>query len=229
MHSRGQRSSTPSKPQGRVALVIGNSEYSHTSYLPNAAQDARDLSTALRKIGFEVYDGYDLTRVEILRLVDSVTVSLGSDDIALFFFSGHGVQLGAQNYILPIDAAGRDTEELKSASVSLQSILREMELRARSSVVILDACRNNPFQLTSTGRSIGGEARGLARVDAGVGSYIAFSTQPGNVAQDGEGRNSPFTGALLRYLTSDGQKDVHELMRKVRADVVNATAGAQVP
>jgi hypothetical protein len=103
-----------------------------------------------------------------------------------------------------------------------------MEIRANRNIIILDACRNNPFQGNETGRSIGGPSRGLARVDAGVGSYIAFSTQPGNIALDGEARNSPFTGALVRHLQSAGD-DLHEMMRKVRADVVEATNGSQIP
>lgn len=219
----------PALAENRVALVIGNSNYAHTSPLPNAAQDARDVAQSLRKIGFDVHDGYDLTRVETLRLVAGVTAALDQDDVALFYFSGHGIQLGAENFVLPVDASGADGAELKKASVSLQSILREMELRADRNVVILDACRNNPFQSTLSGRSVGGVSRGLARVDAGVGSYIAFSTQPGNIALDGTGRNSPFTEALLRHLDGNATNDLHELMRKVRADVVEATDGTQIP
>ena len=212
----------------RVALVVGNSNYSNAGFLPNAAKDARDISETLRKLGFDVHDGYDLTRIEMLKLAARVTSGLTSDDVALFYFSGHGIQLGSENYILPTDARGSDAAELKSASVSLQSVLREMELRADRNIVILDACRNNPFDGAVTGRSVGGASRGLARVDAGVGSYIAFSTQPGNVALDGSGQNSPFTGALVRHL-ADPEGDIHEVMRKVRADVVDATGGAQVP
>lgn len=212
----------------RIALVIGNSNYAHVGTLPNAAQDARDIAAALRSIGFDVHDGYDLTRIETLQLTARVTQLLASDDVALFYFAGHGVQIGAENFIIPIDADGADEAELKSASVSLQAILREMELRSERNIIVLDACRNNPFEGRMIGRSVGGGARGLARVDAGVGSYIAFSTQPGNIALDGSGRNSPFTAALLRHLTS-GQDDLHELMRKVRADVVAETDGSQIP
>ncbi len=212
----------------RVALVIGNSNYDAVPFLPNAARDARDMADALRGIGFAVYDGYDLGRREMLELTAQVTGRLQADDVALFYFSGHGIQLGAQNFIIPVDARGRTEADLQAASVSLQAVLREMELRSDRNIVILDACRNNPFQSRMITRSLGGATRGLARVDAGVGSYIAFSTQPGNVALDGAGRNSPFTGALLRHLNAIDD-DVHELMRKVRADVVDATGGSQVP
>lgn len=221
-------SSYPATAANRVALVIGNSNYAQVPFLPNAVQDARDVAGALRQLGFEVHDGYDLTRSETLRLAADVTAKLGSDDVALFYFSGHGIQIGAENFIIPVDAAGDGADALKQASVSLQSILREMELRADRNIIILDACRNNPFQARMVSRAVGGVARGLARVDAGVGSYIAFSTQPGNVALDGSGNNSPFTEALLKHLGS-GVDDLHELMRKVRADVVDATGGQQVP
>jgi len=221
-------SSYPAAAANRVALVIGNSNYAQVPFLPNAVQDARDVAGALRQLGFEVHDGYDLTRAETLRLAADVTGKLGSDDVALFYFSGHGIQIGAENFIIPVDAAGDGADALKQTSVSLQSILREMELRADRNIIILDACRNNPFQARMVSRAVGGVARGLARVDAGVGSYIAFSTQPGNVALDGSGNNSPFTEALLKHLGSGGD-DLHELMRKVRADVVDATGGQQVP
>lgn len=216
------------RADGRVALVIGNSSYPGDGYLPNAAQDARDVSAALRRIGFDVHDGYDLTRIEMLRLTADVTAKLSEGDVALFYFSGHGVQIGAENFVIPVDAHGATADEMKASSVSLQAILKEMELRADTNIIILDACRNNPFTAEAKGRSLGSAARGLAKVDAGIGSYIAFSTQPGNVALDGAGRNSPFTSALLRHITS-ANDDLHELMRKVRGDVVRDTGGAQVP
>ncbi|WP_238364970.1 caspase family protein [Mesobacterium pallidum] len=218
---------SPIRAQDRVALVIGNSDYTHAPYLPNAVRDARDVARALRSIGFAVHDGYDLTRTDTLRLIDEVTRGLRSDQVALFYFSGHGIQIGGENFVIPVDARGEEAAELKTASVNLQSLLREMELRADRNIIILDACRNNPFEARMTGRSLGSVSRGLARLDAGVDSYIAFSTQPGNVALDGEGANSPFTAALLRHLPDAGA-DLHGLMRAVRADVVRETDGAQI-
>ncbi|WP_159453992.1 caspase family protein [Roseovarius albus] len=214
--------------ENRVALVIGNSDYDSVSYLPNAAKDARDVSSTLRNLGFQVIDGFDLTQSEILSRAQEMQRRLSPEDVALFYFSGHGVQIGSENYIIPVDAFGTNAEMLRSTSVSLQTILAEMEQKADRNIVILDACRNNPFELDDKNRSIGGVARGLAKVDAGVGSFIAFSTQPGNVALDGSGENSPFTEALLRHLPSS-QDDLHEVMRKVRRDVVNATQSSQIP
>ncbi|WP_176085788.1 caspase family protein [Martelella sp. HB161492] len=212
----------------RIALVIGNSGYSNVPFLPNAAQDARDVAEALRQLGFDVFDGYDLNRVDMLQLTSRMSDALQPDAVALFYFSGHGIQIGAENFVLPVDARGDDEVRLKASSVSLQTILREMEMRADRNIVILDACRNNPFLVGLKARSVGGASRGLARIDAGVGSYIAFSTQPGNVALDGNGRNSPFTEALLTHL-SEPDDDLHAMMRKVRSDVVSATDGSQVP
>jgi len=213
----------------RVALVIGNSNYAHVQYLPNAARDARDVAGALRRIGFRVTLGIDLSQAEILELTQDVQRSLKPDDIGLFYFSGHAVQIGSENLLIPVDAFGSDVQSIRSRSVSLQTILYEMESKADRNVIILDACRNNPFELSQVARSIGQNiVSGLARVDAGVGSFIAFSTQPGNVASDGAGRNSPFTAALLRHLPSRDD-DLHEVMRKVRRDVHVETDGVQIP
>jgi len=214
----------------RVALVIGNSDYRHEGIpdLPNAAQDALDITQKLKSLGFRVSSGIDLTRSEILSLTQDVQNALNVGDVALFYYAGHAVQLGSENFLIPVDANGSDEETLRQRSVKLQTILAEMESKADRNIVILDACRNNPFDIPASGRSIGGASRGLAKVDAGVGSFIAFSTQPGNVALDGTGRNSPFTAALLRHLPSRDD-DLHEIMRKVRRDVVEQTNGAQVP
>jgi uncharacterized caspase-like protein len=214
--------------QNRIALVIGNSDYNNVSFLPNAAKDARDVSSTLRGLGFQVIDGFDLTRAEMLSRAQEMQRRLSPDDVALFYFSGHGVQLGSENFIIPVDASGTTAEMLRDSSVSLQTILAEMEQKADRNIIILDACRNNPFKLDEATRAVGGTSRGLAKVDAGVGSFIAFSTQPGNVALDGQGANSPFTEALLKHLPSI-EDDLHEVMRKVRRDVVDATDSSQIP
>ena len=214
--------------ENRVALVIGNSDYRDVSFLPNAAKDGRDVAAKLRALNFTVFFKENATRAETLALALDMRRTLKRGDLALFYFAGHGVQIGAENYLLPIDAAGETESALKAASVSLQTILYEMEKIAGQSVVILDACRDNPFQARLVSRTVGGPARGLAKVDAGVGAYIAFSTQPGNVALDGVGDNSPFTAALLRHMDRSDE-DLHAMMRRVRADVVAATERSQIP
>lgn len=221
---------SPAALAERVALVIGNSAYRNVSALPNAATDAKDVAARLSEIGFAVYSGTDLTRTETLALVEEFSQALQPDDLALFYYAGHGVQIGTENYLIPVDAIAADEVSLTAASVRLDSVMRTMELRADRRIVILDACRNNPFLEKLASRALGGAevARGLAKVEAGVGSFIAFSTQPGNVALDGTGRNSPFTEALLRHIGTAGE-DIHAVMRKVRADVVAATRQSQVP
>ena len=213
---------------GKVALVIGNSAYRHTNTLPNAANDAGDMAKRLQELGFDVYGGLDLDRAQTLQAVDTFSRALHPEDLALFYYAGHGAQIGTENYIIPVDMQISDEVGLTEASVRLQTILRTMELRADRRIVILDACRNNPFIEAVASRSGGEAPRGLAKVEAGVGSFIAFSTQPGNVALDGTGRNSPFTTALLAHIGEPGQ-DIHAIMRRVRSDVVAATGEAQVP
>lgn len=214
--------------QKRIALVIGNSSYTYAKPLSNARNDARDISEMLKSVGFDVYEGYDLDRRETLELAARMSRQLKPDDIALAYYAGHGVQIGTQNYLMPVDAFGQTSEQLKETSVSLRAILSEIELRAEINIVLLDACRNNPFETELAARSGGSAARGLARVDASIGSFIAFATQPGNVALDGDGRNSPFATALLKHLP-DSNEDLHEVMRRVRKDVIDETDSFQVP
>ncbi len=212
----------------KVAMVLGNSGYLHANPLPNAANDARDIAARLGEIGFDVHLGLDLTRAQTLALVEDFSKALKPEDVALFYYAGHGVQIGTENYVIPVDADPGDEQGLVDQSVKLQTILRTMELRADRRIVILDACRNNPFAEKLASRGVGETSRGLAKVEAGVGSFIVFSTQPGNVALDGNGRNSPFTTALLAHIGVAGE-DIHQMMLRVRADVVAATGQAQVP
>lgn len=211
----------------RLALVLGNSGYHHTAPLPNAANDARDMAAKLRDMGFDVYEGIDLTREDTLRLVQKFSRAVRQDDTALFYFAGHGMQLGSDNYVLPVDARPGSQADLTQSAVRLQSVLRTLENSADTRIIILDACRNNPFQASGSSRS-SGENRGLMKMEAGVGSFIAFSTEPGNVAADGSGRNSPFTSALLKHIDEPGA-DIHRVMRNVRGDVMNVSNQTQIP
>lgn len=211
----------------RVALVMGNGNYVHTDPLQNAVNDATDMATALRGIGFRVFEGVDLSRREALLLIQDFASVLGPSDTVLFFFAGHATQIGTDNYIMPVDVRPGTEDELVNTSIRMQSILTTLENRAGTRIVILDACRNNPFlQNTGASRSAN-ESRGLFKMDAGIGSFIAYSTEPGNVAADGVGRNSPFTEALLRHISEP--KDIHAIMRSVRADVIKASGRRQIP
>lgn len=212
---------------GKKALVLGNSAYLNSQHLRNALNDALDVSLKLQSIGFEVYQGLDLTRSDTLRLVQDFANTLAPDDIALLFFAGHGVQFGGRNYLLPVDAQIGSQSDMIDSAVDVQSILQTLENRSRTRIVILDSCRDNPFAAPRLNRS-GTQTRGLARMEAGIGSFIAFATEPGSTASDGNGRNSPFTAALLRHITTPGA-DLHAIMRAVRLDVVSASRATQVP
>lgn len=213
----------------RRAFVVGNGAYTSASMLANPGNDARDLAQSLAALGYTVTLKTDITRGEFLASFQQFASGLAPDDLALFFFAGHGVQIGGENYLFPVDGQVASEAEARTKLVSLNAILADLTRLSRNRIVILDACRNNPFaQQQGAARSGGGTAQGLARVYAGVGSFIAYSTQPGNVALDGSGRNSPFTGSLLRHLAAR-ETDVHGVMRRVRSDVGRATAEQQIP
>lgn len=215
------------------AFVVGNATYAHADALTNPANDARDFAARLTSLGYEVSLELDAPRAGLLAAFQAFTRGLAQDDLALFYFAGHALQIGGENYLFPSDARLDSDKDVGTRLVPLNALLADLTRASRTRIVILDACRNNPFsdelaaKLPQT-RSTGGLTRGLARVYAGVGSFIAYSTQPGNTALDGDGRNSPFTGALLKHMAEPGI-DVHGVMRRVRADVQKATLEKQIP
>ncbi len=213
----------------RVALVIGNSAYQHTAPLRNPSNDATDMAAKLRELGFEVIDGIDLTKAEMESRIRTFGDKLVGSDVGLFYYAGHGLAVDGRNYLAPVDAALKSEADVDFETVELNLVLKQMERSSRLSLVFLDACRNNPLatHLATSSRSLT-VARGLARVEKAVGMMIAFSTRPEDVALDGEGRNSPFTGALLRHITDEGES-VNDVMIEVRNDVLKTTDGKQVP
>ena len=161
------------------------------------------------------------------------TDKLANADVALFFYAGHGLQVGLQNYLVPIDAKLERERDLEFETVKLEFVLRQMEIEreGKTTIVILDACRDNPLARNlarSMGTRSAGIGRGLAAASTGLGTFIAYSTQPGNVALDGQGRNSPFTAALIKHMGVKGH-NLPATMIEVRKEVVAATGGAQVP
>ncbi|MFN3743638.1 MAG: caspase family protein [Hyphomicrobiaceae bacterium] len=217
----------------RRAFVVGNSAYQYTSVLPNPGSDAQDVAARLRELGWDVSLHLDLSRAEMLRTFADFARRLQPDDLSLVYFAGHALQLGGENYLAPVDARVESEESVRRQFVPLNAFLADLSRLSRTRILILDACRDNPFAEkiaaeSQKSRSGGTGAKGLARVYAGVGSFIVFSTQPGNVALDGSGRNSPFTKALLQHLPLEGA-DVHAVMRRVRADVQRETNEAQIP
>ncbi len=222
----------PVHAEKRVALVVGNSAYEHTSSLKNPRQDAAAIASALKALGFDVVEGLDLKEADFVAKVSDFATRIETADVALLYYAGHGLQAHGKNYLVPVDADLKREFELQFRTMPLEVILKSMEAAKRVNVVLLDACRNNPLadklarSLTST-RSLG-STRGLARVGNVVGTYIAFSTSPDSVALDGEGDHSPFAAALLKDIKAPGL-DIEILMRRVRADVITETGGRQVP
>lgn len=222
-------SATPTEAGVRLALVIGNGKYKNVPALDNPANDAADLAKALRNVGFEVIEQQDASREAMTKALRDFSVRLRGTEIALFFYAGHGLQMNGENYLLPVDADIQTPADVRFNTVDLSNIQQEMEGSGRVNIIILDACRNNPFadRLTQSGRAA--PSRGLGRMDAaGEGSLIVYSTQPNNVALDGAGRNSPFTSALLRHVVTPGI-EVRQMLSRVRGDVLAATERRQTP
>ncbi len=216
-----------------MALVIGNAAYLHAGALTNPVNDAAGMAKALTAAGFNVILGLDLDRHAFEGKLREFARSVDGADAAVLFYAGHGLQVGGHNYLVPVDAVLASERDLDFEAVSLDFVLRQMEVgrEGKTSIVFLDACRNNPLS-RNLARSMGtrGTAvgQGLAEVQTGVGTFIAYSTQPGNVALDGNGRNSPFTQALAAHVSEQG-KNLTSVMIEVRNDVLKETGGQQVP
>jgi Caspase domain len=223
----------PAAAQKRVALVVGNSAYQHATALANPANDANDMGAALKELGFEVILGLDLDKRAFDARVRDFSRALPDADTGIFFYAGHGLQVLGRNYLVPIDARLQSERDLDFEATGLDFILKQMELErdGKTSIVFLDACRDNPLAgnlARSMGTRSAGVGRGLAQVQAGVGTFVAYSTQPGNVALDGQERNSPFTAALATSMMEPG-RNLTSVMIDVRRKVLAATSGRQVP
>ena len=213
----------------RLALVLGNSKYQNVPVLENPANDAGDLAAALRRLGFDVIEQRDAGRDVMVKAVRDFTERLPGAEMALFFYAGHGLQMNGENYLVPVDAKIQNASDVRFNTINLSDIQQEMESGGRTNIIILDACRDNPFadKLAQSGRSLG--ARGLVRVEAAAqGSLIVYSTQPNNIALDGAGRNSPFTAALLKHMATPGL-EVRQMLSRVRGDVLASTDKKQTP
>ena len=213
--------------QAKHALVIGNSNYKHGK-LKNAYHDAKLMAKTLDNLGFELVGGKALTNLskeemslEIIRFGDMLRTTKG---IGVFYFAGHGVQVNGRNYLIPLNAKMDREEYVKVYGVEVDEILAQMEVaQNKMNLMILDACRNNPF--SSSYRSI---TRGLKMQSAPSGTLILYSTRPSMVAQDGRGRNSPFTTALTSHMKRPGLK-IEEVMRETIKDVERRTRKKQTP
>lgn len=212
----------------RVALVIGAGAYRHAPPLPNATNDATDLAATLRDLGFRVDLVLDPDRAALEGAVERFGTAARGAEAALFFYAGHALEVQGRNWIIPVSAELRTPQQLRFQALELEAVTEQIQQAARFSLIILDACRDNPFRQRWPAASRSAAGQGLARVAPAIGTLVVFSTAPGAVAEDGRGRNSPFTAALLRHLPTPGL-EVRALFAEVRRSVREATAGAQVP
>lgn len=212
------------KPMGRrVALVIGNGAYGDNA-LRNPPGDARAMAAALRRCGFEVIERIDADRGAMLRAIHEFGEKLAGTEAGLFYFAGHGIQVKGRNFLIPTGAAIDHESSVEYEGVDVGRVMVAMEEGGKGThIVILDACRNNPFQ-----RAFRSATRGLAMVDAPRGTYIAYSTAPGDVAADGSGEHGLYTDHLLRNIETPGLP-IEEVMKRVRKGVITTSGGAQVP
>ena len=215
----------------RVALVIGNGAYVNAPPLANPGNDAEDMAAALKAMGFEVILGTDLDKRSMDRKILEFAGALSGAEVGVFHYSGHGLQVAGVNYLVPVDASLESAASLDFEAVPLGLIQRTMEREAKTNILFLDACRNNPLT-RNLARAFGTRSaeigHGLASMESGAGTLISFSTQPGNVALDGQGRNSPYSGPLVKAIGTPGE-DVLSMLTGVRNAVMAATGDKQVP
>lgn len=242
---------SPADAGRRLALVIGNSTYQNVSELTNPQNDANDIAEKLRNLSFDVMLGTNLTRDQMHEAFQKFAEEIKPGDEGLFFYAGHGISLSGENFLIPIDMPAeiqvenedQSKQALDASLVNLAEVITPMQ-KAKLGMVFLDACRNTPSKeelglqivaqdgATRKLRSLS-FSRGMSKVNVASSSgasgiFRAYATQPNNVSDDGGGRNSPFTKALLKHLGTKGV-DVHQMMIKVRLDVQNETSGRQIP
>ena len=217
---------TPTKKFKMVALVIGNADYKFAP-LKNPVNDAEDLTAVLKKLGFDEIDVISIKNASYQTMdtaINQFKRKLGKNVIGLFYFSGHGVQYENRNYMIPADMPELTVSKVKFNSVPIEYVLATMEeANNQVNLIILDACRNNPFKGGNRG-----VRKGLAQVTAPTGSLIAYATSPGEVAQDGSGRNSPYTKSLKKFLLQPGLT-IEKVFKNVRNAVRQDTYEKQTP
>jgi hypothetical protein len=218
------------RAENRLALVIGQSAYRTVSALPNPANDARAMSKLLGDAGFEVTTTADLSQKEMNEKVGDFAARIaarGPDTVALVFYAGHGLQIDGENYLIPVDVDPRREADIPLQAVRLNDVLNTLNsVPSRMRILLLDACRNNPFPAISPTAG-----HGLALVDTrsgAPGTFMSFSTSPGAEAEDGNGADSPYTMALLAVAREPGLP-IEEAFKRVRVSVNQATEGRQTP
>ncbi|MBN8920408.1 MAG: caspase family protein, partial [Rhizobiales bacterium] len=218
----------------RVALVVGNATYKNTALaLPNPRNDASDVSEALRKLDFEVVEAINVDKRGFEMALARFARAAVDADSALFFYAGHAMQYQGRNYLMPTDAELEDEISLRYQMVAIDDVRAALDRVNGVKIMILDACRNNPLAERIARQSNGftravGATRGLARIDKTQGMVVAYATAAEEVAADGNGRNSPFTQALLKRLLEPGL-EIEQMFRAIARDVYSNTNGRQRP
>ena len=212
----------------RLALVIGNSDYSNAAYLQNPVNDANSVAQALTDVGFTVLKYLNADQKTLKKAMDDFGEKLKKYTIGLFYYAGHGIQVKGINYLIPVDAALKVEQDVEYDCIDAGRILGKMEAAGTSTnIVILDACRNNPFERSWSTRS-SGQGSGLAFMNAPSGSLIAYATSPGKTASDGTGRNGLYTEAILKFIKVPGMP-IEEFFKNVRSLVETNSNREQTP
>ncbi|MGE3628212.1 MAG: caspase domain-containing protein, partial [Hyphomicrobiales bacterium] len=216
----------------KVALVVGNNQYAHAPRLLNPSRDARAIAGTLRSIGFDVMEHYDVDKKAMDTAMEEFARKARDARIGLVYYAGHGIQVHGNAYLVPVDVALEDDRDLRRL-VPADYLMQDASKASSLGVVILDACRDNPFlkriaEASGATRSMV-VGRGLARIsDVPKNTLIAYATQTGNVALDGDGENSPYAAALIKHLPAPG-KDVRLIFGAVRDEVISVTGHQQEP
>jgi cyclophilin family peptidyl-prolyl cis-trans isomerase/uncharacterized caspase-like protein len=217
----------PALAEKRVALVIGNSAYENITPLDNPRNDARLIATTLAGLGFTLVGGgaqLDLNKTRLESAIQEFGKVLPGSEVGMFYYAGHGVQLRGSNYLVPIGANPTREADVDFQMIDVASVLRQMEGSAKLNLVVLDACRNNPFG----SRTLRSTSSGLAQIQVPEGTLISYATQPGSVARDGEDGNSPYSKALAETIKKPGL-GIFDAFNQVGLSVKKATGGSQQP
>lgn len=207
----------------RIALVIGNSAYPGTAALSNPANDAKAMSEQLRKLGFQVLELRDGSRGQMTEAIDDARKRLqGKNGVGMLYYAGHGLQINWRNYMVPVDAQPKTQNDVVAQAVDVDAVINAFKQAGnRVNILVLDACRNNPYDGTAS-------AKGLAQIDAVPGTFLAYATAPGNTADDGEGSNGLYTGYLLQELAKPVSR-IEDVFKRVRLQVRQKSRGQQIP
>ncbi len=203
---------------GKVALVIGNAKYETLPPLPNSVADAKDMTSKLKKLGFDVISAVDADQSSMKKALQTFQSRLAEGGVGLFYFSGHGIQYQQKNYIIPIDGSISTAADAGRHGVSIDAVLETLRAKKRNfNIVILDACNDAAL-----------DTKGLARMEAPSGTFLAFAASPGQLASGGWERNSLFTEKLLGHIAQPGLS-IHEIFQRTRSKIVEISSGAQIP